>query len=91
MTIKAICLGAFALCVAGSAAFAGALDEADTMAAFYTDNTMKTMKPMEEFKTAFMAMPMEKQEAMKKECNDATMSKPHAEFCANVHALGGDK
>ena len=34
-----------------------------------------------------MAMPKEKQEAMKKECQDAAMSKPHAEFCANVQAL----
>ncbi len=73
----------------GGAAFAGALDEPDNMAPFFTDTSMKTMKPMADFKTAFTAMPKKKQERMMKECNDAAMSKPHAEFCANVLALGG--
>lgn len=87
--LKSACLGALALAMASGAAFAGALDEPDNMAPFFTDSGMKAMKPMAEFKSAFMAMPMEKQDAMKKECNDAAMSKPHAEFCANVQALGG--
>ncbi|MER9329442.1 hypothetical protein [Mesorhizobium sp. M0488] len=89
MNFRTICLGALALSMVGGVAFAGALDEPDNMAPFFTDTSMKTMKPMAEFKTAFMAMPKEKHEAMKKECNDAAMSKPHAEFCANVQALGG--
>ena len=89
MNFKNICLGALALSMVSGVAFAGALDEPDNMAPFFTDSSMKTMKPMAEFKAAFMAMPMEKQEAMKKECQDAAMSKPHAEFCANLQALGG--
>jgi hypothetical protein len=89
MNLKGICLGALALSMVGGVAFAGALDEPDNMAPFFTDSGMKTMKPMADFKAAFMAMPMEKQAAMKKECQDAAMSKPHAEFCANVQALGG--
>jgi hypothetical protein len=89
MNFKSICLGVFALSMVSGVSFAGALDEPDNMAPFFTDSGMKTMKPMADFKAAFMAMPMEKQAAMKKECNDAAMSKPHAEFCANVQALGG--
>jgi hypothetical protein len=89
MNIKNVCLGVLALAMVSGTAFAGALDEPDNMAPFFTDSSMKTMKPMADFKTAFTAMPMEKQVAMKKECNDAAMSKPHAEFCANVQALGG--
>jgi hypothetical protein len=89
MNFKNICLGALALSMVGGVAFAGALDDPNDMSPFFTDSSMKTMKPMEEFKTAFMAMPKDKQDAMMKECNDAAMSKPHAEFCANVHALGG--
>jgi len=89
MNLRNICLGAMALAMVSGPVFAGALDEPDNMAPFFTDSGMKMMKPMEEFKAAFVAMPMEKQEAMKKECNDAAMSKPHAEFCANVQALGG--
>lgn len=89
MNLKTICLGALALSMVSGVAFAGILDEPDNMAPFFTDSGMKTMKPMADFKTAFMAMPMEKQAAMKKECQDAAMSKPHAEFCANVNTLGG--
>jgi hypothetical protein len=29
------------------------------------------------------------QTAMMKECQDAAMSKPHAEFCAKLNALAG--
>jgi hypothetical protein len=65
MNLKTICLGALALAMVSGTAFAGALDEPDNMAPFFTDSSMKTMKPMADFKTAFMAMPMEKQEAMK--------------------------
>ena len=90
MTFKMLCLGgALAFSMIGGSAFAGALDEPDNMAPFFTDSSMKTMKSGDDFKAAFMAMPMEKQETMKKECNDPMMSKPHAEFCADVLALGG--
>lgn len=89
MNVKNIFLGALALSMVGGVAFAGALDEPDNMAPFFTDSSMKTMKPMAEFKAAFMAMPKEKQDAMMKECQDAAMSKPHAEFCGNLNMLGG--
>ncbi|MBZ9662829.1 hypothetical protein LB523_27650 [Mesorhizobium sp. ESP-6-4] len=89
MNIKAICIGAFALSMLGGAAFAGALDEPSNMQPFFTDASMKTMKPKAEFKAAWDAMSKDKQGAMMKECQDAAMSKPHAEFCANLQALGG--
>ncbi|QKD01111.1 hypothetical protein [Mesorhizobium loti] len=89
MNFKNICLGALALSMVSGVALAGALDDPNDMSPFFTDSGMKTMKPMEEFKAAFMAMPKDKQDAMMKECQDAAMSKPHAEFCANVKMLGG--
>ncbi|WP_292163766.1 hypothetical protein [Mesorhizobium sp.] len=90
MNIKAICLGAFALSVLGSVAFAGALDSPSNMQPFYTDASMKTMKSDTEFKAAWNAMSQDKRNATKKECNDAAMSKPYAEFCVKVHQLGGN-
>lgn len=89
MNIKAICLGAFAVCSLGSTAIAGALDVVDNLAPFYTDASMKTLKPMPEFKAAFMAKPQPMREMIMRECNDAAMSKPYAEFCADVNALRG--
>ncbi|MCA0032576.1 hypothetical protein [Mesorhizobium sp. B263B2A] len=89
MTIKAICLGALALSVLTGVSLAGALDEPSNMQPFFTDASMKTMKPEAEFKAAWGAMAKDKQDAMMKECQDAAMSKPHAEFCANLKALGG--
>ncbi|WP_054310349.1 hypothetical protein [Mesorhizobium sp. 1M-11] len=89
MSIRNIALCAVALSLVGGAAFAGALDEPANMAPFFTDSSMKTMKPKGEFKAAWDSMAKEKQMAMKKECQDAAMSKPYAEFCANLQALGG--
>ncbi|MBZ9764758.1 hypothetical protein LB553_28385 [Mesorhizobium sp. CA8] len=88
MNLKAICLGAFALSVLGSVAFADALDEPSTMQPFFTDSGMKTMKSSADFETAWKAPPKSMQGAMMKECNDAAMSKPHAQFCAQLFALG---
>lgn len=91
MNLKYIALGALALSMAGGVAFAGALDEPDNMAPFFTDSGMKTMKSQTEFKAAWDATAKDKQDSMMKECQDAAMSKPHAEFCANVMALAGHK
>ncbi|TIV07702.1 MAG: hypothetical protein E5W00_15000, partial [Mesorhizobium sp.] len=77
MNIKAICLGAFALSVLGGVAFAGALDSPSNMQPFYADASMKTMKSDAEFKAAWNAMSKDKRNAMKRECNDAAMSKPY--------------
>jgi hypothetical protein len=88
MFIKIIYLGA-ALALSSSIASAGALDARDYLETFYTDSSMKTLKPMPEFKAAFMAMPKSQREMMMKECQDAAQSKPYAEFCANLYALRG--
>ena len=64
---------------------AGALDIVDNFRPFHTDASMKTPKPMHEFKTRFMAMPKADREMMLKECQEAAMSEPCAEFCANVN------
>ena len=61
MNIKTICLGAFALSVLGGVAFAGSLDEPSNMQPFFTDASMKTMKPKAEFKAAWDAMSKDKQ------------------------------
>ncbi|PZV34568.1 hypothetical protein B5V02_31080 [Mesorhizobium kowhaii] len=66
-----------------------ALDAMENIRPFYTDANMKTLKPMPEFKVTFMAMPQTKREMMMRECQDATMSKPDAEFCADVNAVAG--
>jgi hypothetical protein len=55
----------------GGVAVAGALDAADNLMPFYTDIIMKTLKPMPEFKAAFMAMPQEKRTMKMKECQCA--------------------
>ncbi|WP_214474910.1 hypothetical protein [Mesorhizobium sp. dw_380] len=91
MNVKALCLGAFALSIAGNASFAGALDAIDNLQPFYTDSSMKTLRPMPEFKAAFMATPVHTRDMMMRECQDAAQSKPYAEFCATVNALAGMK
>jgi len=91
MNIKAICLGAFALSVLSGVSFAGALDEPSNMQPFFTDAGMKTMKAKADFKAAWDTMAKDKQDAMMKECQDAAMSKPHAEFCANLTRYAGNK
>ena len=89
MNFNNICLGALALFMVSGVALAGALDEPDNMAPISTHSGMKTMKPMEKFKTAFMAMPKEKQDAMMKECQDAAKSKARAECTGTMNTLGG--
>src|SRR6476646_9361720 len=62
MNIKMLCMGAMALSMVTGAALAGgtkgtsALDDPAKMSPFFTDAGMKTMRPMEEFKVAWMAM-----------------------------------
>ncbi|WP_258591892.1 hypothetical protein [Mesorhizobium sp. AR07] len=48
------------------------------MAPFFTDASMKTMKPEADMKKAWAGMAKADQDKMMKECNDAAMSKPHA-------------
>ena len=72
-------------------AFAGALDEPAVMTPFFTDSGMKTMKPKDDMMKAWQAMSKDDQGRMTKECQDAAMSKPHAEFCADVMQFAGHK
>ncbi|TJV21396.1 MAG: hypothetical protein E5Y04_28580 [Mesorhizobium sp.] len=91
MILKSICLGTiFALSTISGSAWAGALDEPDTMEPFFTDSSRTTLKPMEEFKVVFFAMPAEKQEAVKSSCK-RQVQQPYTAFCANVNTLGGQK
>lgn len=91
MKLKNIFLGALALATVSGTAFAGALDEPDNMAPFFTDAGMKTMKSEADFKAAWASTAKDKQDSMMKECQDAAMSKPHAEFCASLMAYAGHK
>jgi hypothetical protein len=80
---------AMALATASGSALAGALDEPDNMAPFFTDASMTKIKSPEEMKAVWNAMAPEKQTAMMIECQDAAMSKPYAQFCADLMPLGG--
>ncbi|RWB40289.1 MAG: hypothetical protein E5W15_12585 [Mesorhizobium sp.] len=81
--------GVVMLAALNGSALAGALDEPDNMAPFYTDVSTKTLKSHDEMRAAWYAMPMEKRSAMMRECQDAAMSKPYAEFCENLMPFGG--
>jgi hypothetical protein len=59
------------------------------MKPFYTDSTMKTMVPEEEFKAAWMKMSKEDQAEVMKECGDEAIAKDHDNFCAMTKQLGG--
>ncbi|TIT21781.1 MAG: hypothetical protein E5W70_15525 [Mesorhizobium sp.] len=87
--MRIVCLGAIALCVFGGASSADPFSNLAALPTFYTDASMKTMKPMAGFKKAWFAMPKHDRVTMARVCNDPAMSKPHAQFCANVLALGG--
>ena len=89
MKIRTACLGALALTVLSGTAFAGALDEPTIMGEFYVDQAMKTIQSPEKMKVAWGKMSKENQEKIMKECQDAAMSKPHAEFCEKVQAIAG--
>ena len=91
MNIKTACLGMLAASVIAGSAFAGILDEPKMMAPFYTDKAMTTMKSDADLKKVWMKESKKNKAAMMKECNDAAMSKPHAQFCEKLHALGGGK
>ena len=79
---------AFALCAVGGTALAGALDEPETMAPFYTDSSQSTLKPMAEFKAAFRSMPKPKRDEVVRICNEpATSGGRLAEFCSVVNTL----
>jgi hypothetical protein len=51
-----------------------------TMKPFYTDDTMATLRPVEEFKAAWQAMAPENQAAVKEQCKQPESEKLK-EFC----------
>ena len=88
MNFKTISLAAaITLSAIGGSALAGALDEPATVAPFYTDSSLKTLKPMPELKAAFKSMPKEKREEVVALCNDPSTSPRLEEFCSVVNAL----
>lgn len=92
--INKMILGTFALTMMTGAAFAdnttgsSALDNKDMMTPFYTDAEMKTMRPDEDFKAAWMAMTQEDRDSVTKEC-DTDSEKLHNDFCEKTKQLGG--
>ena len=95
MNIKMLCMGAMALTMMTGAALAGtttgtsALDDPAKMSPFFTDAGMKTMKPAEEFKVAWLAMKEEDRAGMTKDCGDEAIAKAHDDFCKMTKQLGG--
>ncbi|UDL89199.1 hypothetical protein LGH82_29705 [Mesorhizobium sp. PAMC28654] len=89
MNIKTVCLGVLAASVIAGSAFAGILDQPKMMAPFFTDKAMTTMKSDADMKKVWDKESKRHKSAMMKECNDAAMSKPHAEFCDKLHTLAG--
>lgn len=63
-------------------------DKTDTMATFYTDAEMTTLKSDEDFKAAWMALTQDDRDAFSKEC-DTDTEKLHNDFCEKTKQLGG--
>ena len=89
MRRKLACVAVFAIAFGANPASANPFTDLAALPTFYTDATMKTMKPMAGFKRAWFALSKHDRAKMTKACSDPAMRKPHAQFCANVLALGG--
>jgi hypothetical protein len=63
-------------------------DKPNTMATFYTDAEMKTLKSDEDFKAAWMALTQEDRDAFSREC-DTDAEQLHNDFCEKTKQLGG--
>lgn len=97
MNIRGVCLGvAFSFSAFGGIAVAGALDVIDPINQqhpFYTGSVRETghTSPVvrSRFRAALATLPSTKRKAMMRECQDAAMTKPYAEFCADLNAFAG--
>ena len=89
MRIQLACVAAFAVAFGASPVSANPFTELAALPTFYTDATMKTMKPMSGFKKAWFALSKHDRAKMTKACSDPAMRRPHAQFCANVLTLSG--
>ena len=83
------CAATIAIGLGATTAFANPFSDLAALPTFYTDATMKTMKPMAGFKKAWLALSKHDRVKMTKACNDPALSKPYAQFCVNALALGG--
>ncbi|MGX5802463.1 hypothetical protein ACWGS9_14565 [Bradyrhizobium sp. Arg314] len=89
-----ICL-VFSLSNLGGVAFGGALDVIDNIneRSFYTNSIARptATNPImrNRFKLALATLPRTKRKALMRDCQDAGMTKPYAEFCADLNALAG--
>ena len=88
MRKKLSCVAVLAITFGANPASANPFTDLAALPTFYTDATMKAMKPMAGFKKAWFALSKHDRAKMTKACNDPAMRKPHAEFCANVLAMG---
>ncbi len=59
------------------------LEDTDMMKPFFTDDTMTTMRPMEELKSAWAAMSEENRTTMLRDCEDNPSIK-YREFCGAI-------
>ena len=89
MRRQLVCVALLAVGLGASPASADPFSDLAALPTFYTNATMKAMKPMAGFKKAWLALSKPDRIKMTKACNDPAMRKPHARFCANVLALGG--
>ncbi|MBA3448645.1 MAG: hypothetical protein H0T56_13785 [Pseudaminobacter sp.] len=63
-----------------------ALDDPAMMTPFYTDDTMTTMRPVEEMRTAWTTMTPENQALMQQNC-ETTESIKYKEFCGALPGM----
>ncbi|WP_287074637.1 hypothetical protein [Mesorhizobium sp.] len=95
MKIRIICIGVLALSMTTGAALSrrgdgtSALDEATTMAPFYTDASMTTLKPEADFTAAWKALKDEDRTDMIGDCGDDALKAKHGDFCNMANQLGG--
>ena len=64
------------------------MNDSATMGAFYTDDTMQTLRPVEEIRTAYMALPEAEREALKIQCEqEATRGTEATALCSHIQTF----
>ena len=95
MKIKILCIGILALSMTTGAALSkradgtSSLDDSAMMSPFYSDASMKTMKPDADFTAAWKSMKPEDAADIITDCGDAELNARHQEFCGKAFQLGG--
>ena len=62
------------------------LENTDMMKPFFTDDTMSTMRPMEEMRSAWTAMSEENRTTMLRDC-EGNQSIKYREFCGAIEGM----